>query len=416
MALPRITQVQQVIPRAPLADPRGAILAALAPRLAGLAPGARVAITAGSRGIHDYVTILRAAGEAVRAAGGEPVCVPAMGSHAGGTPEGRAAHLARLGVTAEAIGYALADGPSERIGTTEGGVEVFASAAARACDAVIVCNRVKPHSNLVPPLGSGLRKMLAVGLGGPAGAQALHDIGMSDHIVDAAALGRRELNIVAGLAVVEDGEGSLSRVDAVASDDFDAADVELLAAADTLLPRLPFKLLDALFVQRMGKECSGTGMDPNVIGRARRLGAADGEGPGDDVISIGRIGVCSLTPATGGNGLGVGMADVVTQRLADAFDPEVTGLNARTAGFVDGDTIHTIVPTESDVLLALCAGHAPDTIGLALIQDTAHLERYWISEALVDAVEVADHCAVDRSALRPIPFDADGRVALAFDG
>jgi len=415
MPLPRITEVHQVIPRAPLAQPGAAIRDALAPKLAGLAAGARVAITAGSRGIHDYVTILRSAGDAVRAAGGVPVCVPAMGSHAGGDAPGRAAHLARLGVTPAAIGFELQDGAAEPIGVTSGGVEVFASAAARACDAVIVCNRVKPHSNLVPPLGSGLRKMLAVGLGGPPGARALHDAGMSDHIVEAAAVGRRELNIVAGLAVVEDGEGSLSQVEAVASDEFDSADERLLADADALLPRLPFKLLDALFVQRMGKECSGTGMDPNVIGRARRLGAADGEGPGDDVITIGKIGVGSLTEATGGNGLGVGMADVVTQRLAGALDAEVTGLNARTAGFVDGDKVHEVVPTESELLLRLCDGHAPDAIGLALIQDTAHLERYWVSEALVDAVEVQAHCTViNRNALRAIPFDADGRVDLGF--
>jgi hypothetical protein len=233
---------------------------------------------------------------------------------------------------------------------------------------------------------------------------------MTNHLAEAAQLLRERLPIVAGLAIVEDGAGNVSQVRAVAPDDFDAADEQLLAAADTMLPRLPFATLDALYVVRMGKECSGVGMDPNVIGRARRLGTA--EGP-DGVITIGRIGVGALTPATGGNALGVGMADVVTTRLADRMDPSVTGLNARTAGFTDGDRLHEVVPTDRDALNFICRGHAPDQVGLALIQDTAHLERFWVSTAAADAAAIADGCTVDH-APQSIPFDTEGRIALEF--
>ena len=408
MALPRVVAVRQQLASAPLADAAAAIRAALAPRLEGLASGARVAITAGSRGIHDYVTIMRAAGAAVRAAGGEPVCVPAMGSHAGGTPAGRRAHLARLGITPEALGYDLADGEPESLGTTSGGVPVFASAAARACAGVIVCNRVKPHSNLVPPLGSGLRKMLAVGLGGPAGAEALHAAGMTEHLVAAAALCRAQLPLLAGLAIVEDGEGNAALVEAVAPGEFDDADTRLLAEADRMLPRLPFDLLDALFVQRMGKECSGVGMDPNVIGRARRLGTP--EGP-SDIIQVDRIAVGELTQASGGNALGVGMADVVTQRLAESMDAQVTGLNARTAGFTDGDKVRRVVATDREALEITCEGHAPEAIRLAIIQDTAHLARFLVSTALADVAAAVDGCAVEGDPME-IVFDEDGRLAL----
>jgi hypothetical protein len=397
--------VRQDVPRAALPDAAAAVRTALAPRLAGLRAGARVAITAGSRGVHDYVTVLRAAGDAVRAAGGVPVAVPAMGSHAGGTPEGRREHLARLGVTPDAIGYDLADGPSVPLGATPAGVPVFVSAAARACDAIVILNRVKPHSNLAPPLGSGLRKMLAVGLSGPDGAAALHAAGMTEHLVAAAACGRAALPLLAGLALVEDGAGQLARVEAVAPADFDAADERLLTAADGFLPRLPFRALDGLFVQRMGKECSGVGMDPNVIGRARRLGTP--EGP-DDVIAIGRLAVAELTAATGGNALGIGMADVVTERLVARMDRGVTALNARTAGFHHGDRVPRVVPSDREGLEALCEGHAPEGVRLAVILDTAHLGRFLVSPAL-RAPALAAGCTLDGAA-EPLRFDAEGRL------
>ena len=372
--------MRQSIRRALLPDPAGAVRAALAPRLARLRRGSRVAVTLGSRGVHDYVTVLRATGEAVRAAGGEPVGVPAMGSHAGGTVEGRRTHLERLGVTPATIGYELADGPAERLVATEAGVAVYACAAARACDGIVIVNRVKPHSNLAPPLGSGLRKMLAVGLGGPEGAAALHSAGMTEHLV------------------------------AAAPASFDAADARLLADADAFLPRLPFRAVDGLFVQRMGKECSGVGMDPNVIGRARRLGTP--EGP-DDVIHIGRIGVGELTPATGGNALGIGMADVVTERLVDRMDRDVTALNARAAGFLHGDRVPRVVPTDRDAIEALCEGHARGRVRLVIIQDTAHLARFLASPRLVE--EAADGCAAEGPPVA-LAFDAAGALVSAVAG
>lgn len=402
--------MRQSIRRALLPDPAGAVRAALAPRLARLRRGSRVAVTLGSRGVHDYVTVLRATGEAVRAAGGEPVGVPAMGSHAGGTVEGRRTHLERLGVTPATIGYELADGPAERLVATEAGVAVYACAAARACDGIVIVNRVKPHSNLAPPLGSGLRKMLAVGLGGPEGAAALHSAGMTEHLVAAAAACRAALPLLAGLALVEDGAGRLARVEAVTPASFDAADARLLADADAFLPRLPFRAVDGLFVQRMGKECSGVGMDPNVIGRARRLGTP--EGP-DDVIHIGRIGVGELTPATGGNALGIGMADVVTERLVDRMDRDVTALNARAAGFLHGDRVPRVVPTDRDAIEALCEGHARGRVRLVIIQDTAHLARFLASPRLVE--EAADGCAAEGPPVA-LAFDAAGALVSAVAG
>jgi hypothetical protein len=159
----------------------------------------------------------------------------------------------------------------------------------------------------------------------------------------------------------------------------------------------------------MGKECSGVGMDPNVIGRARRLGTP--EGP-NDVIAVDQIGVGELTEASGGNALGVGMADVVTQRLADRMDADVTGLNARTAGFTDGDKVRRVVATDREALEVICAGHAPETIRLAIIQDTAHLARFLVSTALADVAATVDGCTVDDEP-KAIVFDELSRIRLA---
>ena len=60
-------------------------------------PGQTVAITAGSRGIANIATVIRAAAEHFRGLGAQPFIVPAMGSHGGGTAEGQRGILESYG-------------------------------------------------------------------------------------------------------------------------------------------------------------------------------------------------------------------------------------------------------------------------------------------------------------------------------
>lgn len=60
---PRMLPVRQRFEAPQLADVAAATAAALEPLRARITPGMTVAITAGSRGIHDKPTVVRAAGE-----------------------------------------------------------------------------------------------------------------------------------------------------------------------------------------------------------------------------------------------------------------------------------------------------------------------------------------------------------------
>ncbi len=407
-ALPLVFPLRQRLATAPLADPAGAVRGALGPLLAGrVAAGARVAITAGSRGVANYAALLRAACEAVAAAGGRPVLVPSMGSHGGGTPEGRRTLLARLGVTPESVGAPIEDGDPVPIGETPAGVPVFAARPAAEAAGVVVVNRVKPHSLLEDPLGSGLRKMLGLGLGGPAGAEALHARGI-EGVVETAGVARERLRVLAGVALVEDGAGATAIVEGVPPERFDEADERLLVEARRFLPGLPFDRLDALVLRRIGKDVSGVGMDPNVIGRYRRLGIPPRM---EDVVRIARIAVCGLTEATGGNALGVGMADVVSARVRDRMDATATAVNARTAGFSGGDRLREVVPTDRDAIAFACRGKSPDRVRLLIASDTAHLEHLLASAALLPEARALGRLEV----LGPpgaIPFDASGALTV----
>ena len=105
--------------------------------------------------------------------------IPAMGSHGGGTPEGQMKLLAGLGITEESLGVPLvASGEAVRIGEVGPGVPVYVNHVAMEMHGLIVINRVKPHTSFHAPVESGLIKMLAVGLGNPQGATALHSYGI----------------------------------------------------------------------------------------------------------------------------------------------------------------------------------------------------------------------------------------------
>ncbi|MCI0341949.1 MAG: hypothetical protein L0216_12515 [Planctomycetales bacterium] len=404
--LPLVFPLRQRLATSPLADPAGAVRAGLGPWLAGrVAPGARVAITAGSRGVANYPVLLRAACEANATAGGRPLLVPAMGSHGGGTPEGRRALLARLGVTPESVGAPIEDGEPVPIGETPDRIPVFAARPAAEAAGIVVLNRVKPHSLLEDPLGSGLRKMLGLGLGGPAGAEALHGRGI-ESVVVTARVAREKLRVLAGVAIVEDGAGETAIVEAVPPERFDEADERLLAEARRFLPGLPFDRLDALALRRIGKDVSGVGMDPNVIGRYRRLGIPPRM---EDVVRIGRIAVCGLTEATGGNALGVGMADVATARVRDRMDAAATAVNARTAGFAGGDRLREVVATDRDAVVFACRGKPSDRVRLLIARDTAHLERLLASSALLPEARALARLEV-LGPPGPIPFDAGGSL------
>jgi hypothetical protein len=354
----------------------------------------RIAIGLGSRGIAGLAAIARQLAALVRAGGGEPFIVPAMGSHGGATPEGQLAVLNALGVTEESAGCPLrATMETVVVGHTPGGLPVHLDRFAAEADGVIIANRVKPHTDFRGPHESGLLKILAIGLGKEAGASLLHSHetrGLRDLVPEVAAVTLAHTNLVAGVATVEDGYHRPVRLAVLPPGEIAAAERDLLAEARALLPRLPVDAIDVLVVDMIGKDISGTGLDTNVIGR---LGIA-GE-PWTETPRIRALVALDLSAASHGNALGVGLADFITRRLLDKIDFALTAKNVATSGFLERGRVPLVLATDAEAIdaalthvfraePAACAGAR-----MVRIRDTLTLDRLWITPNLLDEVRAA---------------------------
>ena len=378
---------------AAIGDVAGGARGALAPVLAraGLRPGARVAVTAGSRGVARIDAILRGACEAVRDAGATPFLFAAMGSHGGGTGEGQRAMLEHLGVTERSVGAPIESTMDVvEVGTTaEHGIAVACDARAAGADAIVVVGRVKPHTDFSGTIESGLLKMTAIGLGKAVGAARCHAafarFGYEPIIREVAGFMLDRLPIVAGLAVVEDNRGGTHAIEAFAPRDIVAGEERLLRTARELMPKLPFAELDLLIVDRMGKNFSGSGMDMNVTGRA-----VDGRTQKVPQPVVGQLYVRELSAESDGNATGIGLADFCTRRLADAIDWGATYLNALTAAHPAAARLPIVCENDADAIRhALNAAGVEDAAHARVvrIRDTLHVETFAASEAALAEIQ-----------------------------
>jgi len=381
-----------------IADVAAAARDALAPVLRGAAlrPGARVAITAGSRGIARVPEILRGCCEAVRDAGGTPFLVAAMGSHGGGTGPGQRTMLAHLGITEERVGAPIeSEMDVVEVARSEHGVEVVCDARAARADAVIVAGRVKPHTDFGGTIESGILKMTAIGLGKAIGAARYHAAfarwGYEPIIREVAATMYAHLPIVAGVAIVEDNRGGTHAIEAFPTEKIVSGEERLLRVARELMPALPFPALDLLIVDRMGKNLSGTGMDTNVTGRA-----IDGRTQKVPRPVVRQLFVRELSEASEGNATGIGLADFCTRRLADAIDWAPTYLNALTAAQPAGARLPIVCANDREAISGAlaAAGVGAHEARVARIRDTLHLEAFAVSACALAELDGAGRYAV----------------------
>ena len=363
-----------------------------------LQPGGRVAIGVGSRGIANIASIVRSVVQYWRSYGMAPFIFPSMGSHGAATPEGQADVLAHFGITEQSMGCPIVSRLDVvSLGTTEDGIEVFMDAAAHAADAVMIVARVKWHTNFDGRLESGLMKMMAIGLGKFAGAQKYHAhaqrLGL-EHVIRTA--GRRVLQsgkMIGGLAILEDAHHNTARLDAVPAGRMEQRDEENLALAKSWMPRLPCDL-DVLIVDQMGKTISGTGMDAKVVNRGPRCEY----NPWPGMPSIQRIFVRDLDPETHGNAVGIGMADVTTDRLVQQIDWEPTRVNALSSGTPSRIRVPAHFASDRDCLqwVAATAGKLePAQVTYGWIRNTLELDRLAVSRNLRAQIDAQPQIEVD---------------------
>lgn len=376
-------------------------------------PGDRVAVTAGSRGIANVATAIAATVAHLRALGAEPFVVPAMGSHGGGTAEGQVELLESYGITEATCGCPIvASMDTVTLGESKLGFPMLFDRVASEADHVVLVNRVKTHTMFTGPVESGLAKMAMIGLGKQAGAavyhQAIVEHGWTAVIDDVVPVVLEKGKVLAGVALVERGDEETARVEALPAEAILSDEPALLADSRRWMATLPFTDIDLLLVDEIGKNISGAGLDPTVVGRKDSLHMAD---PARD-LRVRFIAARNLSEDTHGNAIGVGIAEFCRSRLLRGMDVEATRLNAFTAGDIapamaslDFETDVEII----DIALSMIGLRAPDEARVIWMRSTLAVDVVACSEALGDEADLRDDIEVLTSPA-PLPFDGEGNL------
>jgi len=380
-----------------------------------LKPGASVAIGVGSRGIRNIDIIARSTVQYWKDMGMQPFIFPAMGSHGAASAAGQAAVLAHYGIREAAMGCPIVSQLEVvSLGKTADGIEAFMDKRAYEADGVMMLSRIKWHTDFNGGIESGLFKMMAIGLGKFAGAQRYHtysyNLGL-EHVVRS--VGRQVLKsgkVVGGMAILEDAYHNTAKLDAVPAEAMEQREEEDLALAKSWMGKIPTDL-DILVVDEMGKDISGTGMDTKVVNRGIR-----GEyNPWPGIPKFRRLFVRELSANGYGNAVGLGMADVTTDRLVSRVNWEPSYINSLTASNPGGvrTPIHFSTDRECLERLAPTAGKVDlGEVTWGWIHNTLELERLAVSEQLRGAIQANPLCEIE--GVIDFAFDSAGNLVSPF--
>jgi hypothetical protein len=413
LEFPKVVKVRQTFPRPRVEDVEGTVREQLRKEeiTSAIRPGMSVAVTAGSRGIARIDEIIRAVIEGLKEMGAEPFIVPAMGSHGGATAEGQVEILASLGVTEEACGAPIRSSmETVEIGETARGIPVFMDRIASEADGVVVVNRIKAHTDFRAEVESGLLKMASIGLGKHAQALALHGYGVEgirDFMVEVGEEVMDSGHILFGLGIVENAYDEPATIEAIPTREIPNRERELLREYMQMMPVLPISDIDILYVDALGKNYSGTGMDTNVIGRFRILGVDEPERPNVKYLIVGDV-----SEESHGNALGVGLADLTTERLVGQIDRNAMNANVVTSTFLERAKVPMVLSTDEEALETAVRcnwGVPPEETRFVRIPNTLHLEHLYVSENLVEEA-LANSDAEVVSGPEPLRFGADGSL------
>ena len=376
---------------------------------AAFAPGASIAVAVGSRGIANLPSIVRTVVSLLKAAGGEPFITPAMGSHGGANAEGQVAVLAARGISRETVGAPVrATMDVDYVGEVDG-IPLHIDRLANTADGIVLINRIKPHTNFIGKTESGLIKMMAIGLGNQIGAEHYHRLSLiKDQYKIISCAGRNLINecrVLFGVGILENQKHQTMAIKMATSDRIEAAESELLKKARALLPSLPLEEIDLLVVDEMGKDISGEGIDPNVVGRdvcaygARR-----------PLPVVTRIFVRDLTEASEGSAVGVGQADFTTRRLVEKIDFDATAANCLTACCPEAGKIPLTYTNDRDAIAAALKTLRPyviDDLRIVHIRNTMKLRKMIVSIGCLDDLTQHPEIEIQEESLA-FAFDGDG--------
>jgi len=415
---PRMTRVQRHRTPSTVTDIEQATNAALTDLdgLDHLPDEATVGITAGSRGIHDITPVLSSLISTLSRRNLQPFVFPAMGSHGGATADGQRGMLAELGLTEETLGCEIRSSMAvETVGYDDEGRPVYAAEDALSADAILVVNRVKPHTDFSGSIESGLCKMTVIGIGKQRGANEAHNAALAssfrDVIPERTRILVEELPILGGIAIIENAKERAAEIIGVEADSFVEREPELLERATKLMPMLLIEDLDLLILDEIGKNVSGTGMDTNVVGRMQIYGEPEFETP-----DITRIYVRRLTDETHGNANGIGLADFAHRRVLNQISLQDTYVNCITGGQPERGQLPVMLPADVTALrmaYSTTGVSDPGEMRIARIQNTLETDELLVSEPV--ARELENHPQASVGNLRPLSI-TDGAFDVNPDG
>ena len=431
--IPPVIPVRQAFDRPRVQDLVAVTKAALAQVIPDpeSARGKVVGLTAPSRGIRDIGPVLRVVTEVLRSYGAAPKILTAMGTHGGGTAEGNLETARNRGIDSERVGAeVIGDIETTHLDTIDG-IEVHVGRAALSCDAVILVNRIKEHTDILweTPLPescfgleSGWAKILALGLSHlQALAQHQHvhgrTLGVAIETSARRILRGPELNVLGGIGIIENAYDETAAVvgapvsaDDDAIDSFFATEARCLAESRVLMPRLPFSEIDVLWCHWLGKDLSGQGMHTKTIGRSP-YGAVQGQPWVVGAPRIFNIIGSALTPGNHGNAIGMGLCEFITERFRAAVDPEVTALNSLTALTPCQARMPIVMPNDREALqTALAVSPEKHDPRLVLIHSTSKLADLLVSVAALENSNRNGANLEARGEARDVPFTTDGYV------
>lgn len=371
-------------------------------------PGMMIAITTGSRGIRNVDVITKTVVDFVYGRGAYPFIVPAMGSHGGATAEGQAALLSTYGIAEETMGCPVKSSMETVVlGTSEYGKSVFQDRFAHEADGIIVSCRIKPHNAFRGTVESGICKMLAIGLGKQRGAESAHSDGMGNMARNLVANTKVVLDtskILFAIPCIENAYDETAFFEAVLPEEIMNREPELLELAFKNMPKILVPDADVLIVNEMGKDYSGTGVDPNISGTWSTEYASGG-------LNVQRTCFLDLTDVSIGNGNGVGLANVITKRLYEKLDPETMYPNCLTSTVVKSAMIPPVVATDKEAIQACIRtlnGVDSNNPRIVRIKNTLHLDLIMLSEAYYQDVLAGTYPnLIALSKPEPLTFGAD---------
>lgn len=405
--LPLMVPICQQFDAARIEDPAGYLTQALERSIP--APeqfaGKRIAVTVGSRGIPALAEMVKAICDALKRWGAEPFIVPAMGSHGGANAAGQVELLTGYGVTESAVGAPIRSSMEVVSYGQICGEPLYGDKLAFESDGTVVFNKVKPHTEFRAAHESGLLKMVAIGLGNHRGATQFHSFGFDRFPELLPKVGEQFLatgKLAFGVGVVQNAYDYISDIQVCTSENFMETDAALQAIAKEKMGKFLFDHIDLLIIDEIGKNISGTGCDPNVVGRNL-------SNTFHDMLDLKKLLIRSITPESHGSGVGLGMADMTTRKCLCSVDWEATWANVLTTGSMTGGRIPLYANNDREAILQCLRTGKTDVTRpcIVRIRNTLCMDRFWVSQPLFARIRNLSGIRQDGDPA-PLRFDENG--------